>query len=64
MVVYHSNECCFRVVKQAEAHADAAALAGSGVARQRKEIVDGLRDAVKEFGQSIEGIPDHESGLC
>merc|ERR1711959_747777 len=47
-------------VKQAEAHADAAALAGSGVARQRKEIVDGLRDAVKEFGQSIEGTSSRE----
>merc|ERR1711959_719094 len=49
-----------KVVKQAEAHADAAALAGSGVARQRKEIVDGLRDAVKEFGQSIEGTSSRE----
>ena len=49
-----------RVVKVAEANADAAALAGSGVARQRKEIVDGLRDAVKEFGQSIEGTSSRE----
>eukprot|EP00658_Telonema_sp_P-2_P033702 TRINITY_DN2467_c0_g1_i3.p1 TRINITY_DN2467_c0_g1~~TRINITY_DN2467_c0_g1_i3.p1 ORF type:complete len:307 (+),score=110.40 TRINITY_DN2467_c0_g1_i3:188-1108(+) len=49
-----------RVVKVAEANADAAALAGSGVARQRKEIVDGLRDAVKEFGESVEGTSSRE----
>jgi len=49
-----------RVVKSAEATADASALAGHGIARQRKNIVDGLRDAVKEFGQSIEGTSSRE----
>jgi regulator of protease activity HflC (stomatin/prohibitin superfamily) len=49
-----------RVVKVAEANADAAALAGSGVARQRKNIVDGLKDAVVEFGESVEGTTSRE----
>merc|ERR1711998_199194 len=43
-----------RVVKAAEAAADASALAGMGIARQRKNIVDGLRDAVKEFGDELD----------
>merc|ERR1711959_537431 len=49
-----------RVVKAAEAAADASALAGNGIARQRKNIVDGLRDVVKEFGDSIEGTTAQE----
>merc|ERR1712151_642097 len=35
-----------RIVKAAEAAADAAQLAGEGVARQRRAIVDGLRDSI------------------
>lgn len=49
-----------RVVKDAEAQSEAAGLAGVGVAKQRKAIVDGLRDAVQEFGQSIEGTSARE----
>jgi len=35
-----------RVVKAAEAAADAAQLQGEGIARQRRAIVDGLRDSI------------------
>merc|ERR1712232_204948 len=36
-----------RVVKAAEAAADAAQLQGEGVARQRRAIVEGLRDSIQ-----------------
>ena len=43
-----------RVVKAAEAEADAAALQGAGVARQRGAVVEGLRNAVLErSGQEV-----------
>jgi len=35
-----------RVVKAAEASADASQLQGEGIARQRRAIVDGLRDSI------------------
>eukprot|EP00930_Biecheleria_cincta_P045485 TRINITY_DN31345_c0_g2_i1.p1 TRINITY_DN31345_c0_g2~~TRINITY_DN31345_c0_g2_i1.p1 ORF type:complete len:389 (+),score=76.67 TRINITY_DN31345_c0_g2_i1:132-1169(+) len=35
-----------RVVKAAEAEADAAQLQGEGIARQRRAIIDGLRDSI------------------
>merc|ERR1719382_1239904 len=35
-----------KVVKAAEAAADAAQLQGEGIARQRKAIIDGLRDSI------------------
>merc|ERR1719168_154905 len=35
-----------KVVKQAEAAADAAQLQGEGIARQRRAIIDGLRDSI------------------
>merc|ERR1719497_305571 len=35
-----------KVVKAAEASADAAQLQGEGIARQRRAIVDGLRDSI------------------
>merc|ERR1719261_1900387 len=37
------------IVKRSEAEAEAKYLAGVGVARQRKAIVDGLKDSVLEF---------------
>jgi len=49
-----------RVVKEAEAQSEAAGLAGVGVAKQRKAIVDGLRDAVHEFGESVKGTSARE----
>ncbi|MCX4247849.1 SPFH domain-containing protein [Paraliomyxa miuraensis] len=42
-------------VKAAEADADAKALAGRGIADQRRAIVDGLRESVDEFQKSIPG---------
>merc|ERR1712014_566689 len=35
-----------RAVKAAEAQADAAQLQGEGIARQRRAIIDGLRDSI------------------
>ena len=40
------------VVKKAEAEAEAMYLGGVGIAKQRKAIVDGLRDSVLSFDQS------------
>jgi len=42
-----------RVVKAAEADADAACLVGEGIARQRSAIVQGLRDSVSQTGRDI-----------
>ena len=36
------------------------ALAGQGVARERKAIVDGLRDSVLNFEEGIQGVDPHE----
>jgi len=43
------------VVKRSEAEAEAKYLAGVGVARQRKAIVDGLKDSVLEFSGGVSG---------
>lgn len=42
-------------VKLAEADAEAKHLAGQGVAKQRKAIVDGLRDSVLAFSDNVQG---------
>lgn len=42
-------------VKAAEASAEAKYLNGLGIARERKAIVEGLRDSVEEFSESVEG---------
>jgi len=42
-------------VKQAEAEAESKALQGKGIANQRRAIIDGLRESVEAFKQSIEG---------
>lgn len=39
-----------QLVKAAEADCDAKKLSGEGVAKQRKAIVDGLRDSIVDFG--------------
>ena len=36
------------------------ALAGQGVARERKAIVDGLRDSVLNFEEGVQGVNPHE----
>mmetsp|Transcript_1277 Transcript_1277/g.3661 ORF Transcript_1277/g.3661 Transcript_1277/m.3661 type:complete len:269 (+) Transcript_1277:137-943(+) len=43
------------VVKSAEAEAEAKYLSGVGVARQRKAIVDGLRESIALFAGNVEG---------
>ena len=43
------------IVKRSEAEAEAKYLAGVGVARQRKAIVDGLKDSVLEFSGGVHG---------
>jgi Mor family transcriptional regulator len=42
-------------VKAAEAEAESKYLSGLGVARQRKAIVDGLRDTVSVFAHDVDG---------
>jgi regulator of protease activity HflC (stomatin/prohibitin superfamily) len=48
------------LVRQAEAQAEAKALAGQGVARERKAIIDGLRDSVLNFEEGVHGVNPHE----
>jgi regulator of protease activity HflC (stomatin/prohibitin superfamily) len=48
------------LVRQAEAEAEAKALAGQGVARERKAIVDGLRESVLNFEEGVQGVDPHE----
>jgi len=43
------------VVKSAEAEAESKYLSGVGVAKQRKAIVDGLRESISEFASHVEG---------
>ena len=43
------------VVKSAEAEAESKYLSGVGVAKQRKAIVDGLRESISEFANHVEG---------
>ncbi len=42
-------------VKAAEAEAESKYLSGLGVAKQRKAIVDGLRDTVHVFSEEVHG---------
>lgn len=51
-----------KVVKAAEAAADAAQLQGEGIARQRRAIIDGLRDSITH-GTSEQLSPDKISEL-
>eukprot|EP00922_Rhytidocystis_sp_ex-Travisia-forbesii_P029188 GHVS01042742.1.p1 GENE.GHVS01042742.1~~GHVS01042742.1.p1 ORF type:complete len:284 (-),score=37.37 GHVS01042742.1:267-1118(-) len=43
-------------VKRAEAEAEAKYLQGAGIARQRKAIVEGLRDSVSDFRSNMKGM--------
>ena len=47
-------------VKAAEADAASKALSGKGIADQRKEIINGLRDSVDEFQKSIPGTSPND----
>lgn len=44
------------VVKAAEADAEAKYLAGTGIARQRQAIINGLRESVVHFQAEVDGI--------
>lgn len=43
-------------IKRAEAEAESKYLQGEGIARQRRAIVEGLRDSVTEFSDRISGM--------
>jgi regulator of protease activity HflC (stomatin/prohibitin superfamily) len=43
------------MVKRAQAEAETKALQGKGIADQRRAIVEGLRDSVEQFQNSIQG---------
>lgn len=45
-----------RVVKAAEAEAESKALQGQGIANQRKAIIEGLRESVENFSNSVQGV--------
>merc|ERR1712196_426302 len=45
-----------RVVKDAEADAEAKYLAGTGIMRQRQAIVNGLRESVKVFSEEVKDV--------
>ena len=47
-------------VKAAEAEAQSKALQGKGIADQRKAIVDGLRESVTVFSDSVPGATPHD----
>eukprot|EP00958_Prasinococcus_capsulatus_P009199 scaffold900_cov430-Prasinococcus_capsulatus_cf.AAC.8 len=49
-----------QIVKQAEAEAESKYLAGTGIARQRKAIVDGLRQSVVAFSGEVHGTTPRE----
>lgn len=44
-----------RIVKAAEADAESKRLSGEGIANQRRAIVEGLRESVLEFSESVPG---------
>ena len=48
------------VVKRAEAEAESKALQGAGIANQRKAIIEGLKDSIKEFQTVVGGTSTAE----
>ena len=44
------------VVKNAEAEAESKRLQGEGIAKQRRAIIDGLRDSIDAFKEKIDGV--------
>lgn len=49
-----------RVVKAAEGEAESKALQGQGIANQRKAIIEGLKESVENFSQSIQDVNAQE----
>jgi regulator of protease activity HflC (stomatin/prohibitin superfamily) len=48
------------VVKNAEAEAESKRLQGEGIAKQRRAIVDGLRESIAAFTDKIGSVNEHE----
>lgn len=49
-----------KIIKQAEAEAEAKRLSGEGVARQRMEIVRGFKESVEDFKRSLDSVTHEE----
>ncbi|MFZ1484244.1 MAG: SPFH domain-containing protein [Candidatus Saccharimonadales bacterium] len=49
-----------RVVKAAEGEAESKALQGQGIANQRKAIIEGLRESVKNFSNDVDGVKSQD----
>lgn len=48
------------VVKNAEAEAESKRLQGEGIAKQRRAIVDGLRESIAAFKEAVGTVSEHE----
>jgi regulator of protease activity HflC (stomatin/prohibitin superfamily) len=48
------------VVKNAEAEAESKRLQGEGIAKQRRAIIDGLRESIAAFTEAVGGISERE----
>jgi regulator of protease activity HflC (stomatin/prohibitin superfamily) len=49
-----------KIIKEAEAEAEAKRLSGEGIARQRLEIVRGFKESVEDFKKSLESVTHEE----
>jgi regulator of protease activity HflC (stomatin/prohibitin superfamily) len=49
-----------KIIKEAEAEAEAKRLSGEGIARQRLEIVRGFKESVADFQQSLQTVSHEE----
>ncbi len=49
-----------RIIKEAEAEAEAKRLAGEGIAQQRLEIVRGFKESVEDFQKSLQTVTHEE----
>ena len=52
---YNADAAKILAVKSAEADAESKYLSGLGVAKQRKAVVDGLKESVTEFTSNVNG---------
>ena len=48
------------MVKNAEAEAESKRLQGEGIAKQRRAIVDGLRESIAAFTDKVSTVNEHE----
>ena len=48
------------VVKNEEAEAESKRLQGEGIAKQRRAIVDGLRESIAAFTDKVSTVNEHE----